>query len=67
MVVNFADLDLTREEGKAKLYHRLENAARKVCGPVHVRIAGSIARVAQNQECFKEAMTSALEKVGIPA
>jgi UrcA family protein len=33
-VVNFADLDLSRDSGVATLYSRISSAAREVCRPV---------------------------------
>jgi UrcA family protein len=59
-IVRFADLDLSRTEGAAALYHRLRNAAQSVCAPVDSRDLASYARF---KGCLRSAMEAAVAKV----
>lgn len=53
-VVSYKDLDLTTEQGQKELDHRIDNAAKEVCGMneerTGTRIVSSDAR-----KCYKEA------------
>jgi UrcA family protein len=63
-VVNFADLDLTRNAGVTVLYARLQSAARMVCEPFNVRALGSLVTM---RRCVEEAIERAVAKVNAPA
>jgi UrcA family protein len=61
--VHFADLDLTRSEGAAVLYQRLEAAAKSVCASLDARDVASQMRL---RECVRTAIGSAVAKVDRP-
>jgi UrcA family protein len=61
--VHFADLDLTRSEGAAVLYQRLEAAAKTVCASLDARDLASRIRF---QGCVETAIGSAVAKADRP-
>jgi UrcA family protein len=61
--VHFADLDLTRSEGAAVLYQRIEGAAKTVCAPLDARDLASQMRF---KMCVQTAIGSAVAKVERP-
>ena len=62
--VHFADLDLTRSQGAAVLYQRLEGAARTVCASLDARDLASQMRF---KGCVETAIGTAVAKVDRPA
>ena len=61
VTVQYADLDLTREEGLEALHSRLDAASKRVCGDYELRIV----RARQVwQHCYDVAMAEALEQIG---
>ena len=64
MVVNFADLDLSRSEGAAVLYQRLKGAADIVCAPLDDR---DPERHLGFRACVQQAISTAVAKVDRPA
>lgn len=62
--VHFADLDLTRSEGVAVLYQRLEAAAKSVCASLDAR---DLTSQAHFKGCVESAIDSAVAKVDRPA
>jgi UrcA family protein len=62
--VHFADLDLTRSEGAAVLYQRLQAAAKSVCASLDARDLASQMRF---RGCVETAVGSAVAKVDRPA
>jgi UrcA family protein len=62
--VHFADLNLTRTEGVAILYQRIESAAQTVCTSLDGRDLGSAMRF---RGCVQKAMATAVAKVDRPA
>ena len=60
IVVHFADLDLSRSEGAAVLYQRLNGAAETVCAPLDGRHLG---RHMSFKACVQAAISAALAKV----
>ena len=63
--VHFADLDLSRSEGAAVLYQRLEAAARTVCAPLDARTR-DLATQMRFKGCVQTAIGSAVAKVDRP-
>jgi UrcA family protein len=61
--VHFADLDLTRTDGAAVLYQRLQGAARTVCASLDARDVASQMRF---RGCVETAIGSAVAKVDRP-
>jgi UrcA family protein len=60
MTVHFADLDLTKVDGAAVLYKRLQAAAETVCGPREDRAP---AKAAAFKKCVQIALASAVTRV----
>ncbi|VWX60960.1 UrcA family protein [Sphingorhabdus sp. 109] len=54
--VEYADLDLTSEDGQSTLQGRLKGAVRKVCGSVDTK---NLADMQDHQTCMQEANASA--------
>jgi UrcA family protein len=63
-VVNFADLDLSRDTGITVLYARLRSAARMVCAPANERALESIT---PTRRCVEQAVKRAVADVNAPA
>jgi UrcA family protein len=64
VTVHFADLDLTSSEGAARLLHRLQVAARTVCGSFD---GTGVASVVRFKGCVGSAVADAVAKVDRPA
>jgi UrcA family protein len=63
VAVNYADLDLSKPEGAAVLYGRLEHAARQVCGNIDGR---RLEQVAHWEACYQRALREAVGAVDKP-
>jgi UrcA family protein len=64
VVVQFADLDLSRSEGARVLYQRLKRAAEAICAPLDDR---ELARHMHFTACLQNAISTAVVKVNRPA
>jgi UrcA family protein len=62
--VNFRTLDLTHDEGVARLYSRIRAAAETVCAPASVEQLRSSVRM---RRCQSEAVARAVADVNVPA
>jgi UrcA family protein len=62
-VVRFSDLDLSKMDGAAALYHRLRYAAAVVCSSLQSRNLGIAAKY---QACVAQAVASAVANVDRP-
>ena len=60
VVVNFGDLNLSKPQGAAALYHRIWGAAITVCRP---QDDGSLASMDRMQTCVHKAIADAVTKV----
>jgi UrcA family protein len=63
-VVNFADLNVSRPQGIAILYRRIESAARRVCGNVSER---ELSQAIRWHVCLDDAIARAVRSVSLPA
>jgi UrcA family protein len=63
-VVSFADLNISRLEGIAQLYRRIQNAGRQVCAPYSERDLGQVAR---SHVCLEQAISGAVSSLNIQA
>ena len=61
VTVQFADLDLTREAGIARLYVRIRGAARRVCNQSSDSLANQT-----YPECVKRALSDAVARIDRP-
>ena len=59
MVVSVRDLNLATPHGVATLHHRIERAAKQVCGPVDATI---MERLAEYRDCRDAAVAGAMQK-----
>jgi UrcA family protein len=64
VVVKYADLDLATDAGAATLLHRIEGAARQVCG--NPRELQPLERSQLVKHCNAEAIARAVTEVGAP-
>lgn len=55
--VEYADLDLSTEDGQATLHNRLRRAAQRVCG-MDIRETGSLMPMGEARACYREKMDS---------
>jgi UrcA family protein len=62
-IVRFADLDLSKIDGAARLYSRLRHAAAIVCSPLDSR---NLVMAAQYQVCVDQAIAGAVASVDRP-
>lgn len=60
--VSYRDLDLSTAEGKAKLQHRVDAAARAVCS-ARRPMTGSILPAPVDKECFETARAEVTQQV----
>jgi len=63
-VVSYKRSELASAEGLAAVERRLRHAAESVCGSTDLRIAGSLSRVAERQECANRAVDHAMSQIG---
>jgi UrcA family protein len=63
MVVRYADLSITTEQGASSLYRRIAAAARHVCPDADIR---DLYRLAQIRSCQHEAIVRAVQTVSSP-
>ncbi len=61
--VSYADLNLSNEAGLLTLYSRLQGASDVVCGPRSLVEAGSLAQLAKNKSCYRNALSKAVAKI----
>jgi UrcA family protein len=62
--VSYADLNLSRPEGAARLYRRIERAAAKVCVTFD---GGHLSNRPRRRSCIEQAVARAVAAVGVPA
>jgi UrcA family protein len=61
VAVSFDDLNLAKPAGINSLHHRVQAAARKVCGVENFRVSLDIVR--KNRECVSATIDSAMGKI----
>ncbi len=61
--VSYADLNLEKQEGAKALYRRLQQASKRACDYRGLKIAGSVQRMIETQQCYREALSAAVERV----
>jgi len=62
--VSMGDLNLSEQQGVSTLFRRLQNAADEVCGSRNFFEAGSLKQRQQNQRCYAETLSKAVQEVG---
>ena len=63
MVVRYADLNITTEQGARSLYRRIVVAAQSVCPSADIRDLG---RFAESRSCQEQAIARAVQAVSSP-
>jgi UrcA family protein len=63
ITIHYSDLDLAQPSGVQALYRRVATAAKTVCEHGNIR---DLARYAASQKCFDQAMSKAVEEIGVP-
>ncbi len=66
-IVKYGDLDLSHKAGEAALYHRINQAARKVCASLD--FSQSVAPISLGEAyktCLREAVSGAVAKIDRP-
>ncbi len=61
--VSYADLNLEKQEGAKALYRRLQQASKQACDYRGLKVAGSIRRMTETQQCYREALTEAVAEI----
>ena len=62
--IHYAGAELTTENGRAKLYSKMRQAARQVCGPTGLRETGSLSIASRNRNCYEDALAASISQVG---
>ena len=62
--MQYVSTELATTEGREALQTRLERAAKKVCGPINVRDAGSLRNMSRNKQCYDQALQAAASQIG---
>ena len=61
--VSYADLDIERPEGAKRLYARLKRASRAACGTDSYIVLGSIERVVESKQCYRDILDRFVERI----
>ena len=61
--VSYADLNLEKRQGAETLYRRLVNASKQACDMHGLRNAGSVRRITEQKQCFRESLAAAVEEL----
>jgi UrcA family protein len=63
ITIHYSDLDLAQPSGVEALYRRVSAAAKVVCERGSIR---ELAHYTRSQKCFDQAMSKAVEEIGVP-
>lgn len=61
--VSYGDLDIERPEGAKRLYARLKRASRTACGVDSYIVLGSIERVVESKQCYRDMLDRFVERI----
>ncbi len=61
--VSYADLKLETKEGANALYWRLKGASKQACDVRGLRVEGSLKRMRETRQCYRETLSAAVEKI----
>lgn len=53
-------------EGRERLERKIREAAAEVCGPQHLRRAGSLSLMIANRNCYQKAVADAMSAIKLP-
>lgn len=61
--VSYADLNLEKSEGAKTLYRRLQKASKQVCDVRAISAEGSLSRVAEGRQCYRDTLSEAVAEI----
>jgi len=61
--VSFEKSELNSVSGQKRVYKRLQDASRELCGSANINITGSMQRSRANQECYEGTLTAAVNRL----
>ena len=61
--VSYADLNLETKEGANAMYWRLKRASKQVCDVRGLKVEGSLRRIRESRQCYRETLSAAVEKI----
>jgi len=61
--VSYGDLNLEKQEGAKALYRRLQQASKRACDVRGLTVEGSLKRVTEARQCYREALSAAVDKI----
>ena len=60
---SFEKSELNSVDGQKRVYKRMQNATRELCGSTSLAITGSLQRSNANQECYEGTLTAAVNRL----
>ena len=63
----YDESELKSKIGQRHIYDKLKNASRKLCGSPDIRLAGSLRGSNDNEVCYADTLTAAVERLNSDA
>lgn len=61
--IGFDRTELESPQGQKRLYAKMKNASRQLCGSTNIQITGSVAKSAGYNSCYSGTLTAAVERL----
>ena len=61
--LSFEKSELSSVNGQKRVYKRIQDASRELCGSSKLQITGSLQRSRDNQECYEGTLTAAVNRL----
>jgi UrcA family protein len=61
--VAFNKAELDSSQGQERLYARMKNASRQLCGSSNIQLTGSVDKTIANTECYDGTLTAAVHRL----
>ena len=61
--VSYGDLKMEMKEGANALYWRLKQASKQVCDVRGLKVEGTLKRIRETRQCYRETLSAAVEKI----
>ncbi len=61
--VSFSDLNVTKQEDAQQLYGRLQQASKRVCGVVPLRVSRSVGELSRSMRCYRQTLDVSVAKI----
>ena len=65
--VAFGKTELDSTQGQERVYAKMKNVSRKLCGSSNIQVTGSLSTSTANDECFEGTLTAAVQRLDNPA